>query len=100
MNKIIWRPKALRQLRKIKDERVQEQIFQETQSLKAFPDCVNVKRLTNHRYGYRLRVGRYRVFFDFQDGEARIVWIEEVKKRDEHTYWKTNGQLTDCLSNN
>ena len=87
MNKIIWRPKALRQLRKIKDEKTQEQIFQETQMLNAFPNCANVKRLTNHRYGYRLRVGKYRVFFDFQDGEARIVSIEEVKKRDEHTYW-------------
>jgi mRNA-degrading endonuclease RelE of RelBE toxin-antitoxin system len=30
-------------------------------------------------------VGRYRVFFDF-DGEAHIVAVEEVKKRDEHTY--------------
>lgn len=54
--------------------------------LKAFPNCANVKRLTNHLYAYRLRVGDYRVFFDFQGGEARIVSIEEVKKRDEHTY--------------
>lgn len=86
MNKIIWRPKALRQLRKLKDEKIQEEIFQETQMLKAFPNCANVKRLTNHLYAYRLRVGDYRVFFDFQGGEARIVSIEEVKKRDEHTY--------------
>ena len=86
MNKIIWRPKALRQLRKIKDEKIQEEIFRETQTLKAFPNCTNVKRLTNHLYAYRLRVGDYRVFFDFQGGEARIISIEEVKKRDEHTY--------------
>lgn len=86
MNKIIWQPKALRQLRKIQDEKTQEQIFQEVQTLKAFPNCANVKRLTNHTYGYRLRVGGYRIFFDFQGGEARIVLIEEVKKRDEHTY--------------
>lgn len=45
----------------------------------------NVKALTNHEYGYRLRVGNYRVFFDF-DGAVRIVSIEEVKKRDERTY--------------
>ena len=36
-------------------------------------------------HGYRLRVGNYRVFFDF-DGAVRIVSIEEVKKRDERTY--------------
>jgi mRNA-degrading endonuclease RelE of RelBE toxin-antitoxin system len=45
----------------------------------------NVKSLTNHEYGYRLRVGNYRVFFDY-DGEVRIVSIEEVRKRDERTY--------------
>ena len=45
----------------------------------------NVTALTNHEYGYRLRVGNYRVFFDF-DGAVRIVSIEEVKKRDERTY--------------
>jgi mRNA-degrading endonuclease RelE of RelBE toxin-antitoxin system len=45
----------------------------------------NVKTLTNHEYGYRLRVGNYRVFFDF-DGEVRIVSIEEVRRRDERTY--------------
>ena len=45
----------------------------------------NVKALTSHEYGYRLRVGNYRVFFDF-DGAVRIVSIEEVRKRDERTY--------------
>ena len=45
----------------------------------------NVKALTNHEYGYRLRVGNYRVFFDY-DGVVRIVSIEEVRKRDERTY--------------
>jgi mRNA-degrading endonuclease RelE of RelBE toxin-antitoxin system len=45
----------------------------------------NVTALTNHENGDRLRVGNYRVFFDF-DGAVRIVNIEEVKKRDERTY--------------
>ncbi len=45
----------------------------------------NVKALTNHQYGHRLRVGNYRVFFEF-DGDVRIVSIEEVRKRDERTY--------------
>ena len=85
MNKINWRPKAVKQLMKlpkpdqktIRDE-VGEQLIQ-------FPECRNVKQLTNHAYSYRLRVGRYRVFFEF-DGSVKIVNIEEVKKRDEHTY--------------
>jgi mRNA interferase RelE/StbE len=41
--------------------------------------------LTGHKYAYRLRVGNYRVFFDF-DGTVRIVRIEEVRRRDERTY--------------
>lgn len=45
----------------------------------------NVKALTNHEHGFRLRVGSYRVFFD-HDGAVRIVSIEQVRKRDEHTY--------------
>lgn len=47
--------------------------------------CKNVKALVHHAYGYRLRVGHYRVLFDW-DGGIQIVSIEEVKKRDEHTY--------------
>lgn len=45
----------------------------------------NVKKLVNHEYGYRLRVGGYRVFFEF-NGAVRIVSIEEIRKRDEQTY--------------
>jgi len=34
---------------------------------------------------YRLQMGDFRVFFEF-DGDVRIIDIEEVKKRDERTY--------------
>ena len=50
-----------------------------------FPECRSIKRLAVHPHEYRLRIGNYRVFFDY-DGEVKIVWIEEVKKRDENTY--------------
>ena len=36
--------------------------------------------------GYRLRVGRYRVLFTIHAGIPLVVRIEEVKKRNEHTY--------------
>ena len=49
------------------------------------PDCQNVKALAHHEYGYRLRVGNYRVLFDW-DGAIKVVDIEEVRKRDERTY--------------
>ena len=84
MNAIKWHLKALRQLRKI-DRQNNSAIRRAVNGLANMPHCAGVKALTNHAYGYRLRVGRYRVFFDF-DGMVRIVEIQEVKKRDEHTY--------------
>ena len=84
MNTIGWTEKAFRQLRKIKDNQTNRRIYQEAQSLAHFPDCPNVKRLKNHTCGYRLRVGDWRVFFEF-DRAVKIISIEEVKKRNEHT---------------
>jgi mRNA-degrading endonuclease RelE of RelBE toxin-antitoxin system len=85
LNTIKWTPKATKQLRKIKDIAMQQRIFAETNRLQKFPECPKVKRLVNHQYTYRLRVGNYRVFFEFE-GEVKIISVEEVKKRDEQTY--------------
>lgn len=84
MNRIEWTNKALQQLRKI-DRQAGAEIRQAVGELASMPECRNVKALANHQYGYRLRVGHYRVFFDY-DGAVRIALIQEVKKRDEHTY--------------
>lgn len=82
MNKIVYRPKAAKQLRKIPE---QQQIRAKIKGLAAMPNCTGVKALSNHIHQYRLRVGNYRVFFNF-DGTVHIVSIEEIKKRDENTY--------------
>ena len=85
MNSINWQPKALRQLRKI-DTHIGKQIRTSvTAELTVLAKARNVKALTNHEFSYRLRVGDYRVFFEF-DGAVRIVSIEEVRKRNERTY--------------
>lgn len=85
MNRIEWTVKATRQLTKIRDKPMRQRIYLETQTLESFPNCKNVKSLANHEFSYRLRVGTFRVFFEF-DGTLRIVSIEEVKKRNERTY--------------
>jgi mRNA-degrading endonuclease RelE of RelBE toxin-antitoxin system len=86
MNDIQWKPKALKQLRKI-DPRdgtaIRKGVNMELIDLQA---ARNVKALVNHTYGYRLRVGNYRVFFDIVDDITYIIHIEEVRKRDERTY--------------
>lgn len=85
MYEVLWKLKARKQLAKIGTQRDRESVYLLSGDLKNWPQCSNVKALTNHQYEYRLRVGRYRVFFDVRDA-VRIVDIQEVKKRDEHTY--------------
>ena len=82
MNKIIYQPKAIKQLRKIPTNKA---IRDKINELSNMPNCLNIKKLTNHQYDYRLRVGNYRVMFNY-DGVISIVSIEEVKKRDDRTY--------------
>ena len=85
MNAINWQPRALRQLRKIDASKSRQIRASVTSELVDLSKARNVKALTNHAYGYRLRVGNYRVFFEF-DGTICIVSVEEVRKRDERTY--------------
>lgn len=84
-NTILWQPKALRQLRKLeaRDNLLVRAVVQ--RELADLSVSRQVKALVGHEYGYRLKVGRWRVLFDF-DGEVHIVSVEEVRKRDERTY--------------
>lgn len=84
MNSIFWTIRAAKQLRKI-DHQYQVTIRDGVNTLAAMPDCQNIKALTSHQYGYRLRVGNYRVLFDWSV-EGKIIEIQEVRKRDERTY--------------
>jgi mRNA-degrading endonuclease RelE of RelBE toxin-antitoxin system len=86
VNVIEWKPKARKQLLKL-DHQVRVQIRDNVGTkLSTFPFGPGVKALVAHQYGYRLRVGNYRVLFDYVGNAACIVSIEEVRKRDERTY--------------
>ena len=85
MNAILWQPKALRQLRKLPGAANIEIRAAVSLELVDLTQVRDVKALTKHAYGFRLRAGNHRVFFDF-DGVVRVVSIEELKKRDERTY--------------
>jgi mRNA-degrading endonuclease RelE of RelBE toxin-antitoxin system len=80
-------PKAERQLKKIfrKEREVYLNIKQGIQSLQGWPNVSDVKKLTGHAYGHRLRVRDYRVFFNVEKS-VRVIKVEEVRRRDEHTY--------------
>jgi len=82
---IEWTPKAFRQLKKIRDRVALKAIKAAVQSLAGWPECRNVKSMTEHAYRYRLRAGAWRVLLDVHQ-DSGIIEIQEVKKRDEHTY--------------
>ena len=82
MKLIRWHNKATKQLKRIKNAKIETRIYDAVQELKFFPNCKNIKKLMN-KDDYRLRVGRYRVIFTI---DLRIISIEEIKKRDERTY--------------
>lgn len=86
MRTIQWHNRARKQIKKI-PKHYQEAIFDSIDKLADFPSCegLDIVTLTNHRYGYRLRVGRYRVLFDDKE-VLKIIAIQEIKKRDERTY--------------
>jgi len=85
MATVTWTLRAARQLKKL-EKPDQRAISVAVKGLAMWPECRNVKALT-HRSDYRLRVGRFRVIFTVATEKAPvIVQIEEVKKRDEHTY--------------
>ena len=86
MNEIQWKPKALKQLRKIPATAGAAIRASVNEELIDLMSARNVVKLSNHHYGYRLRVGDYRVLFDVIDDAVCIVLIEEVRKRDERTY--------------
>lgn len=85
MYKLQWVPKALRQLEKIKNRKVQLAIFNATSLLNSFPECKNIKQLKGYNNSFRLRVGRYRIIFSVEN-TIKLISITEVKKRDERTY--------------
>jgi mRNA interferase RelE/StbE len=84
MFKIEWEKKALKQLSLLQlNDR--KSINESVKKLSKWPDCQNVKALSNHQYQCRLRAGRYRVFFNIEN-LLKILRIEEVKRRNERTY--------------
>ena len=84
MNDVQWTPKALRQARKL-PQADQGTIADAVATLRNWPQVEQVIALVG-KPGYRLRVGRYWVLFTIHAGVPLVVRIEEVKKRNEHTY--------------
>ena len=86
MNEIVWHNRARKQMKRV-PKNYRKSIHESVDQLVTFPECnqLDIAELKTHRYDYRLRVGRYRVLFDYAN-VIKIIRIQEVKKRDERTY--------------
>lgn len=86
MKEIRWHNRARKQMKRI-PKNYQDAIFDSIDKLVGFPECagLDIKYLKKHKYDCRLRVGRYRIFFDNKES-IKVIAIQEVKKRDERTY--------------
>lgn len=85
-HRIVWTNRSQKDLRKISQQGITN-ILMKIELLKKSRDewGKQVKKLINHQYDYRLRVGEYRVVFDLEK-VAKIISIEKVGKRDGNTY--------------
>ncbi len=85
-NQIRWTERAKRQILKI-DRHYAQTIYDKISELVAFPDIhADIKKLAGQSKQYRLRVGDYRIIFDWEDGSPKIIEIQEVKRRTSQTY--------------
>jgi mRNA interferase RelE/StbE len=85
MSKIEWNKRAYRQLKRL-PKKTRTAVINAVEKLPDPDGWRNVKSLKNHEYDYRLRVGQYRVLFDLEEEDIKVYLIQEVKKRDDHTY--------------
>ena len=83
MAEIRYKTRALRQIKKIKEKGIQKEIVQKIGQLATYPETpFQVSRYkTTHLLKFRVKA--WRIFFT---AELEIVEIQEVKKRNEHTY--------------
>ncbi|KPN72407.1 type II toxin-antitoxin system RelE/ParE family toxin [Neisseria sp. 83E34] len=82
MPKVFWTPKATKQLLKI-DPKNRAAISNKAKSLSAFPDVeADIKKMAGMADTYRLRVGNYRLIFQWQKNqEPHIIEIQQVETR-------------------
>ena len=74
MYKLVYSPNALKALEKL-EKKVQERIISALERLRIRPESCDIKRLVDMS-GYRFRVGDYRVIFDIDKNELKILLLK------------------------
>lgn len=74
MYELIYSPNALKALEHL-EKNVQERIISALERLRIRPESCDIKRLVG-MLGYRFRVGDYRVIFDIDKNELKILVLK------------------------
>ena len=82
MYQVIFKPRAERVFAKL-DKETQQRLINELERLAQNPsDKSNVKKIKGTQYGYRLRVGRWRVLYSFLTGNQLIEIVDIFRSRE------------------
>jgi len=82
MYELVYSPTALKTLEKL-DKNVQERIVSALERLRIRPESCDIKRLVGMP-GYRFRVGDYRVIFDIDKNELKILVLKVGHRKNVH----------------
>ena len=74
MYELVYSPTALKALEKL-EKNIQERIVSTLERLRIRPESCDIKRLVGMP-GYRFRVGDYRIIFDIDKNELKILVLK------------------------
>lgn len=94
MFKLCFRPKVLEILKNL-ERKIQFKINSSLDELRAEKFIsLNIKKIEGTRFGYRLRLGRWRILFAFFQKEKRIEIVDIFLKKDRGDYRKRKHLLS------
>jgi mRNA interferase RelE/StbE len=89
--RMVFRKSAEREFAKL-DQELKRSIIERLESLAKDPyKATNVKKVLGFRNGYRLRLGRWRIFYLVWDNEKEIEVIDIFMEKGKEDYRRLHG---------
>jgi mRNA interferase RelE/StbE len=86
MYEVIIKPLAEREFKKLSQE-LKKKFYEEFKKLSINPFTTpNLKKIRGTKYGWRLRIGRWRILFSLFDKEKRIEIVDIFLKKGKEDY--------------
>ena len=82
--KVFLHKKALKYLAELQQDEIKKKIKQTVENLANYPLSLremDAQKLEGFERAFRIRVGRYRVFFSV-DKKSKVVYVTQIEKRE------------------